>query len=915
MPSERIQLFIDIVTGNAKGSLSRLTTDLKNTEGAFNKAKVAGSAMGDFFKRNLALGAASAGTALVGFGISASKAFTDAGVAAGKLRDATGLASEEASRLAEVGSDIGIPAETLATAIGRMNRAAENTPQAFSGIGAALKQAKDGSLDVNETFLSTIDAIRRIPNAAQQADAAQKIFGRGWQQIAELVSMGADEVRTALESVSDAQVFDDAEIAKAREMRDRLEDLQDQFLAIQLTVGEFVVDVVDGMGVVARGIDTVVTQAKRLATLQDLRNQIFGTDEALGSVKETLGQIPGPVAKNVAELERMAEAYRKAGIDAEVVNGQFLTGQGLIRFREQASKASEASAELQAQLALEQDRQRQSAEAAEANAEAHREAADAANEQADAFRRAADAVYNQRNAHRDAAEAVSNVQTVIDDEESSMTDLAKALDDAATAAASAADADVRVAKERRAAKGETISATRELGIFNRSLLEQAATASGPARSAIVDYIATMNDIPPEKASEILALIDEGKLEQAQRKLNRASEPREATITADAETAAAQAELDQLDNTRTMQLIVNPTLGGPIPRFASGGTVSESGMALVGEQGPELVALPGGAHVSTASRTRSMLSGRAGGSVRSNLRRAESLTRQADEAQALAKALREQAEATEDSTEKSRLNEEASKAAAKADELFERAQARVEKASNAATGAVGRQADALRALAESLRAQAEAARAAAETDQERVRSLTELVDAQLAYEDAAVATREALGHAARAFTVEGVSRAQQAAAINDAQQAALQQAQAAVERERERAEAAGREFTQADAARVMQRELERLAAVGGPVGKALQDLIKRLNFPEQIRLAKEAERNLAREEALLARAEKREERAGELDERRARAWDRAMDRTGKVFEQLANDRLTPAQARKMIREAFAEAARSARGGRR
>ena len=321
MASERIQLLIDVLTGNSKTQLGQLRSDLSKAEGAFGKAKVGASALGGFLKTNLAFGAAGAATAIGAFAAKSIQAFTDTGRAAGHLRDATGLAAEEASRLAEVGADIGIPVETLATAVGRMNRMAASTPGAFEDIGVALSRAADGSIDVNETFLDTIEAIRQIPDEAQRAEAAQKIFGRGWQQIAELIMTGADGVRAAMESVSDAQVFDDEEIEKAREMHARLEDLQDQFLALQLAAGEFGINFINGVEKINNGIDTVITQTKRLATAEDLRNSIFGSSEVFGAVSDDMQSVADTAAEVTTKVEGMGppleyvagEAWKTAG--------------------------------------------------------------------------------------------------------------------------------------------------------------------------------------------------------------------------------------------------------------------------------------------------------------------------------------------------------------------------------------------------------------------------------------------------------------------------------------------------------------------------------------------------------------------------------------------------------------------------
>lgn len=55
-----------------------------------------------------------------------------------------------------------------------------------------------------------------------------------------------------------------------------------------------------------------------------------------------------------------------------------------------------------------------------------------------------------------------------------------------------------------------------------------------------------------------------------------------------------------------------------PSFASGGIMQDSGMALVGEQGPELVNLPAGAVVNTAGQTSNMMSNMGGETVIINI---------------------------------------------------------------------------------------------------------------------------------------------------------------------------------------------------------------------------------------------------------------------------------------------------------
>ena len=162
--------------------------------------------------------------------------------------------------------------------------------------------------------------------------------------------------------------------------------------------------------------------------------------------------------------------------------------------------------------------------AAEAHAGALRDQATALTEQADAARAAVDAGFALRDAQQNARDAVAAADEVLANEESTLYDVQAALDDVSQAAIGVADAEVRHATEAYAAAGAELTATEQLDIHNASLINQASQLTGPTRQAIVNHIAELNGIPPEKASEILALIDQGKLAERTRRCGRVADP-------------------------------------------------------------------------------------------------------------------------------------------------------------------------------------------------------------------------------------------------------------------------------------------------------------------------------------------------------------------------------------------------------
>jgi len=80
---------------------------------------------------------------------------------------------------------------------------------------------------------------------------------------------------------------------------------------------------------------------------------------------------------------------------------------------------------------------------------------------------------------------------------------------------------------------------------------------------------------------------------------------DATISVGVNTSAANAALDRL-NQRVQNAAA--ATGTRAVAFAGGTNYAPGGFAVVGEQGPELIYLPKGSKVKTASETRSMMAG-------------------------------------------------------------------------------------------------------------------------------------------------------------------------------------------------------------------------------------------------------------------------------------------------------------------
>jgi hypothetical protein len=284
---EKIIVVLDFVADGATNQVKKFRTAVGEADGTVNKFKAAGNAAFDTIRANAAAFAVGAGTALVGFGVKAVGALQQTALGAGELSDKLGVTTEEASRLQEVAGDLGIPIGDLEATIGRMNREAANAPGKFDEIGAAIARNKDGTVNVNETFLNTVDALNRIPDATTRAAAAQQIFGRSWQNISELVGMGADGVREAMASVESAKIIDPGEVAQARKFRDTLDKLRGMLETVALTAGEILVPALEKIGSVLGGISDIANGLGLGKVFRDLMGDSSGLSAELELVSGT----------------------------------------------------------------------------------------------------------------------------------------------------------------------------------------------------------------------------------------------------------------------------------------------------------------------------------------------------------------------------------------------------------------------------------------------------------------------------------------------------------------------------------------------------------------------------------------------------------------------------------------------------
>jgi len=264
----------------ARRQFGKFKADIAAADGTMGKFKAGSKAAFDGVKAQAGNLAIVAGTAIATFAIKAIGDFQDLAIAAGKFSDATGLTVEDASKFMEAAGDIGVPVDKLEGAIGRLNRTIGADPDKVRDLGVDLVYLNDGSLDVNETFLNTIDRIKAIKDPAEKAKVAAQLLGKGWQDMAELIEMGADDLKASLDSVDDSKIIDKEEVDKAKNYRAAMDNLKDSFEKMAINLGERLLpkvaellDLLAKLPEALRGAGGVVEDAFSDADLAEMGNE------------------------------------------------------------------------------------------------------------------------------------------------------------------------------------------------------------------------------------------------------------------------------------------------------------------------------------------------------------------------------------------------------------------------------------------------------------------------------------------------------------------------------------------------------------------------------------------------------------------------------------------------------------------
>ena len=338
---------------DAKKAFGDFKASVANAEGGLGKFKAGSKSIMDSVGANAASFGLAAGAAIGAFAVKAVTAFQDLALSAGKFADATGLAVQDASRYIEAAGDIGIPVDAVSTAIGKLNKTIGADPDKVRDLGVDLVYLKDGSLDVNATFLNTIERIKGIKDPAEKAKVAAELLGKGWQSMSELIEMGSDDLKRSLDSVSDAKVIDPEELAKAKEFRAALDELKTVSEDLTLEIGEYLVPALSDLGGILKnigGLKDLFGKIPGSSWLMDQINFVSPAATAYNILESAVGGVVGIFTDDVPKA--LIQSGPFLGYVDKVRRGLDETKEAMLSLEEATAKTDFAFDQLKSELKL-----------------------------------------------------------------------------------------------------------------------------------------------------------------------------------------------------------------------------------------------------------------------------------------------------------------------------------------------------------------------------------------------------------------------------------------------------------------------------------------------------------------------------------------------------------------------------------
>lgn len=175
----------------------RLGADIAGLKKGMSEAK---KEMGDVAKEGhssfsklavgVAGGVAAAGAAAVAFGAKSIGAFEDVAGEIAKMQRLTGGTAEDMSKLRFAAEESGVSAEVLSKSMLKLSKATAGQGKALHAAGIAYEDSKGKMLPMKEVMENAADVFAKMPNGIEKNRLAMQLFGKAGTELIPMLNKG-----------------------------------------------------------------------------------------------------------------------------------------------------------------------------------------------------------------------------------------------------------------------------------------------------------------------------------------------------------------------------------------------------------------------------------------------------------------------------------------------------------------------------------------------------------------------------------------------------------------------------------------------------------------------------------------------------------------------------------------------------
>jgi hypothetical protein len=288
--------------------------------------------------------------------------YVEMNLEAKKLSTVMGMNVSDAQALIQSFGRVGVSGDTLAGSLTRMTRQLKTNEQGFNDNGIKTRDANGSLISMNEILFNSIDAMKGMEAGTERNMLATTIFGRSVEAMPgflRMTSAAVDEMRDHLASLG--LTVTDVSVAKSREFKEGMHDVDLVFDSIKYKIGEavipalislgkafsavgpeiakFTADAINFFASMVRGAQDFMMQATVVAS--NIRDAFQGTWEAMSAgaaavkqrLMETCGtDVVGAFAAGMAAMKSSLQDWREQAIrDSNDVRFALMNAQPAIK--------------------------------------------------------------------------------------------------------------------------------------------------------------------------------------------------------------------------------------------------------------------------------------------------------------------------------------------------------------------------------------------------------------------------------------------------------------------------------------------------------------------------------------------------------------------------------------------------------